>query len=194
MLKIGLTGGIGSGKTTVAKIFETLKIPVYYADTEAKKILNDNISVKKQIIKTFGNIYSENIIDKKKLAYIVFNNTKKLAELNSIVHPAVNIHFKKWCKEKENYNYTIKEAAILFESGAYKKMDKIINVYAPVDIRIKRVCLRDNVKKEDVLNRINNQFDDKKRIELSDFIVHNYNEHMIIHQVLSIHKTNMQNN
>jgi len=188
MLKIGLTGGIGSGKSTVALIFETINIPVYYADNEAKKILNENSFVRKQITKAFGNIYDKNSINRKKLAHIVFNNEKKLDELNSIVHPVVIEHFKNWCVEKKDFDYIIKEAAILFESGTYKHFDKIISVFAPIDIRIQRVCSRDNVKKKEVLNRINKQFDDKRKIELSDYVINNYNEHMIIPQVLSIHE------
>ena len=188
MLKIGLTGGIGSGKSTVALIFETINIPVYYADNEAKKILNENNFVRKEITAAFGNIYDKNTINRKKLAKIVFNNEKKLDKLNSIVHPAVIEHFKNWCADKKEFDYIIKEAAILFESGTYQNLDKIISVFAPVDIRIQRVCSRDNVKKKEVLNRINNQFDDKKKIELSDYVINNYNEHMIIPQVLSIHE------
>lgn len=188
MKKVGLTGGIGSGKTTVAKIFETIGTPIYYADIEAKKILNEDDFVIEQIITEFGNIYENKIIDRKKLAQIVFNNPQKLDKLNSIVHPAVLKHFEKWCVLKKDFQYIIEEAAILFESGSYKNMDKIITVFAPQEIRIDRVCLRDNTSRENVVARIKNQMNDKKKIELSHFVVNNFGNNMLISQVLTIHK------
>lgn len=188
MKKVGLTGGIGSGKTTVAQIFETIGTPVYYADIEAKKILNEDDFVIEQIISEFGNIYNNKIIDRKKLAEIVFNEPQKLDKLNSIVHPAVYKHFENWCILKKDFPYIIEEAAILFESDSYKKMDKIITVFAPEDIRIERVCNRDNMSKENVVARIRNQMDDKKKIELSDFVVNNFDNNMLISQVLTIHE------
>ncbi len=188
MKKIGLTGGIGSGKTTVAKIFEALGIPVYYADTQAKRLLNQDYSVKEQIIKEFGNIYVKNLIDRKRLAEIVFTDSMKLQKLNSIVHPAVKNDFENWCLKQKNYRYIVQEAAILFESGMYKNFDKIITIYTPETIRIQRVCDRDNVERKKVLERIRNQIDDKTRKELSDFVVNNYANNMLIPQILSIHK------
>ncbi len=188
MIKVGITGGIGSGKTTVSKVFELLDIPVYYADDEAKNILNENDVVKKEVIKIFGTEILENtIINRQKLAALVFASTEKLDKLNSIIHPAVAKHFQEWVKLQKS-KYIIKEAAILFESGANKQVDKVITVSAPIDLRIKRVCSRDNVSETDVLKRINSQMTDEQRENLSDFIIINDENTLVIPQVLAIHQ------
>lgn len=188
MLKVGLTGGIGSGKSTVAKIFELLQVPVYYADYEAKLILDNNDFVRTEIIKNFGNLYKSGFINRQELANIVFKDKSELHKLNSIVHPQVAIHYENWCKKNKAHKYTIKEAAILFESGVYKEMDKIITVVASVDLRIERVCKRDNISKDKVLERIKNQMDDETKVLMSDFIVSNNDTELIIPQILHIHK------
>ncbi len=186
MIKVGLTGGIGSGKTTVAKIFEVLGIPVYYSDIQAKKILFKPETIEK-IRHTFGEkVFEKGKLSKKLLAKIVFNDKEKLQKLNSIIHPAVKTDFKNWL-EKQNAPYVVKEAAILFESGAYKDMDFIITVFAPVEERIKRVMKRDNISREEVIRRIENQWTDEKKIKLSDFVIKNYNSFLVIPQVLEIH-------
>jgi dephospho-CoA kinase len=182
---IGLTGGIGSGKTTVARVFELLGIDVYYADIQAKKILSSD-KIKEQIISAFGNVYKDNKLQNKKLAEIVFNDKKKLEKLNSIVHPAVEKDFEQWSKKNSGKPYLIKEAAILFESGSYKKVDKIITVFAPENIRILRVCKRDNINKAQVIARINNQMPDNEKIAKSDFVIKNYNGYLIIPQIIEI--------
>ncbi len=187
MLKIGLTGGIGSGKTTVAKIFELLGINVYYADIRAKKLLN-SFELRPKITKIFGDIYKNGLLDKKKLAEIVFNDKNKLQQLNKIVHPAVERDFELWCKNKIANHYIIKEAAILFESGSHKYLDKIIMVFAPEDVRINRVCKRDNTTREKVIARIKNQWSDEEKIKLSDFVIKNYGNNLVIPQVLAIDK------
>lgn len=170
---IGLTGGIGSGKTTVANLFRSYGIPVYIADEEAKKLLDtDNIT--KSIIRAFGeSIINDDTIDRKKLAAIVFNNPDKLAKLNSIVHPAVRKHFLDWVKENQKFPILIKEAAILFESGNDKDCDAIITVTAPIQTRIARVMERDKSSREDIVKRIENQWSDERKIAQSDYVIHN---------------------
>jgi dephospho-CoA kinase len=190
MRKIGITGGIGSGKSTVCKIFELLGIPVYYADDVAKNILDTNFDVSKSVKGIFGaEIFnSDGKADRKKLASIVFNNKEKLAALNHIIHPAVAKDFEEWSKIHNKHPYILKEAAILFESGAYKNVDSVITVTAPVDLRIKRVQDRDKVSREEILNRISKQLTDDDKIKRSDFVIINDEEHLVIPQVLEIHK------
>ncbi len=170
---IGLTGGIGSGKTTIALYFKSLGVPVYIADDEAKKIL-DTPKIQKEIKAEFGAvIFENNKVSKQKLASIVFQNPEKLNALNAIIHPAVNKHFEQWLQLHQNYPIVIKEAAILFESGSYLGCDKIITVVAPLETRIQRVILRDESTKEEVLNRIKNQWTDEMRAAKSDYIIEN---------------------
>jgi len=170
---IGLTGGIGSGKTTVARQFEALGIPVYISDEEAKKVMESEES-KIALKAAFGtDIFSNDVLDRKKLAEIVFNDVIKLEELNQIVHPLVRKDFELWIKKKSHFQYVIKEAAILFESGSYKDCDIIITVTAPIETRIERVLLRDNTDYSSVLKRIENQWTDEMRFAKSDFIIHN---------------------
>jgi dephospho-CoA kinase len=172
---IGLTGGIGSGKTTIAKLFEAEGIPVYIADLEAKKIMQLPQTI--QLIKqTFGNnIIHNDVIDTKVLSAIVFNDAQKLNILNGIVHPLVKEHFEHWVISKRDYPFVIKESAILFESGSNKYCDQVIAVVALEETRIKRVMARDNCTREQVLERIKNQWSDQKRIDNSDFVIQNEN-------------------
>jgi dephospho-CoA kinase len=170
---IGLTGGIGSGKTTIAKLFEADGIPVYIADLEAKKLmlLPETINL---IVNAFGtSILKDNQINNKLLSAVVFDNPEKLKVLNSIIHPMVKKHFDNWVLQHSNAAFVIKEAAILFESGSYKYCDKIISVIASIETRIERVIKRDNTTKELVMARINNQLSDADRILKSDFIIEN---------------------
>lgn len=170
---IGLTGGIGSGKTTVANEFASHGIPVYITDQEAKKIMQSEV-VLSQIRNEFGDAVFENgILIREKLSEIVFNNPKKLDALNGIVHPAVKEHFKKWLINHENEPFIIYESAILFETGSYKECDFIINVVAPIDIRIRRVISRDKTTREKVLERMKNQWNDEDKSSKSDFIIEN---------------------
>ncbi len=172
---IGLTGGIGSGKTTVANYFSELGLPVYIADDEAKKIMQTS-DIKESIRNTFGTIvFDGNTLNREKLAEIVFNDPEKLAQLNAIVHPAVRIHFEKWILNHDKSPLVIYEAAILFESGNYKKCDFIITVIAPLETRIQRVIERDGTSREQVLMRINRQWNDDERIAKSDFVIENIN-------------------
>jgi len=169
---IGITGGIGSGKTTITKYIESLGYPVYIADDEAKKLL-DTEEVVDEIRNTFGEeIIENNLVDKKKLATFVFGNENKLKQLNEIVHPKVRQQFINWLKQLDK-PFVVKEAAILFESGAYKDCDFTILVTAPEDVRIDRVIKRDNTNKEDVSKRIRSQWSDEDKAKLSDFVIQN---------------------
>ncbi len=185
---IGLTGGIGSGKTTVANYFESFGIPVYIADNEAKKIM-ETPEVIAEIENEFGSsILTNNNIDRKKLAGLVFENTEKLQKLNQIVHPAVKKHFDSWLITHKDAPFIIKEAAILFESGSYKDCDQIICVIAPLETRIQRVLARDTTTRKEIENRINNQWSDEKRISKSDYIIENIAITKTKSQVLKILK------
>ncbi len=170
---IGLTGGIGSGKTTVANYFKSCGIPIYIADDEARKIM-ESASIIEAIKDSFGtDVFENEILNREKLAKIVFNNPERLEKLNSIVHPAVKKHFEQWLLQNQAAPYVIYEAAILFESGRYKDCDIIITVTAPIESRIERVIKRDKTTRELVLKRINAQWTDEKRISKSDFIIEN---------------------
>ena len=172
---VGLTGGIGSGKTTIAKHIKSLGIPVYIADDAAKKILllPETLTTLKLV---FGNaIFDDELLNKDKLSKIVFNNPEMLKQLNQIVHPAVKIDFDNWLTLHKNQPLVVKEAAILFESGSYKNCDLIITVTAPIELRIQRVIQRDKTTRELVLKRINAQWNDEQRIAKSDFVIENVN-------------------
>jgi dephospho-CoA kinase len=189
MLKIGITGGIGSGKTTVCKVFKLLGIPIYFADDEAKKILDTSIDVKTNIINTFGIevIDTNGIIDRKKLALKIFNNKENLEKLNSIVHPAGAKHFENWLHENKSAKYILKEAAILFESKAYKAVDKVITVTAPIELKIQRAMQRDNTDRASIEQRIKNQLSDEEKIKRSHFIIYNDEQQLLIPQIIDIH-------
>ena len=170
---IGLTGGIGSGKTTIAKHIKSFGIPVYIADDEAKKILLLPETLKSLKL-VFGDaLFDNETLNKDKLSTIVFNNSEMLKQLNQIIHPAVKRDFDNWLKANKNAPLVVKEAAILFESGSYKDCDVVITIVAPLNSRINRVIKRDNTNSEDVLNRINNQRTDEMRIKKSDYVIEN---------------------
>jgi dephospho-CoA kinase len=170
---IGLTGGIGSGKTTIANHFLAAGIPVYIADDEARTIMQSP-EIVDEIRKTFGNAIFENaVLNREKLSQIVFSDPEKLKLLNAIIHPAVKKHFQNWVLNHKDFPFVIYEAAILFESGSFKICDFIITVTAPLESRIQRVILRDNTTREQVLKRINAQWNDEQRIAKSDFVIEN---------------------
>lgn len=187
ILKIGLTGNIGSGKTSVAQVFEVLGIPVFYADDESKKLFL-NPDVKKELIQLFGNdiITKSKQVDKQKLASIVFNDKTKLEQLNNLLHPLVYERYLAWIN-KQQATYTILEAAILFESGFNKYVHQSICVYADKKSRIERIVTRDSYKKEQIKARMDNQLDDEQKNKLADFLVNNNDDEMIIPQILKIH-------
>ena len=187
MLRVGLTGGIGSGKTTVARIFQVLGVPVYDADKASKKLMNEDAQMKRDLIIAFGEeTYKDGILDRKYLAERVFNNPEKLALLNSIVHPKTIRHASEWMKKQEA-PYIIKEAALIFESGSDKDLDYVIGVYSPLELRISRTMARDSVSRAQVLSRIENQMDEDQKMALCDFIIQNDPEHSILEQVLELH-------
>lgn len=185
---IGLTGGIGSGKTTVAKQFEALGVPVYIADLEARKIMELSSTLQK-ITDEFGDSILDNQkLNREKLANIVFKNPQKLQKLNSIIHPLVKEHFQNWVKKNKEADFVIKETAILFESGSYQDCDKVIAVTAPLEIRIERVLKRDNSDYELVIKRIENQWTDEMRIAKSDYIIENLEIENTINQVNKLYE------
>ena len=170
---IGLTGGIGSGKTLVANYYKSLGIPVYIADDEAKQLLESS-EVIAELSKEFGNTILENgKISREKISQIVFSNPEKLSVLNSIIHPKVKKHFSEWILKHPNSPFVVKEAAILFESGSYKDCDVVITIVAPLEDRIQRVMKRDGSDRESVMKRISNQWTDEQRMEKSDFVIKN---------------------
>lgn len=172
---IGLTGGIGSGKTTIANYFEEMGVPVYIADNGARNVMQSH-DIVKQIKTAFGkDLFDNNTLNRGKLAEIVFNDKDKLGQLNKIVHPAVKKDFEVWLLQHKTKEYVIYEAAILFESGRYKECDIIITITAPKEVRIERVIKRDNTTREHVLSRMDKQWDDEKRISGSNFVINNDN-------------------
>ncbi|MEO6682889.1 MAG: dephospho-CoA kinase [Ginsengibacter sp.] len=188
MLRIGLTGGIGSGKSTVAQIFKILGVPVYDADTASKLLMNESEEIKRKLIREFGEeTYLDGTLNRKYLSAAVFNNPEKLAALNSIVHPATIRHAAEWMKQ-QNATYLIKEAALIFESGSNKDLDFVIGVYAPLELRILRTMSRDEISREQVLARIKNQMDEDEKMALCDFIIQNDEEHSLLEKALLLHK------
>jgi dephospho-CoA kinase len=189
MLKIGLTGGIGSGKSTVARIFEVLGIPVYYADQAARDLMNNDPELKKQIIAEFGSgTFTDGQLNRAWLADQVFGNPEKLAILNSFVHPVTMRHADAWMKDQVSA-YAIKEAALIFEGKLEKYFDFIIGVTAPENLRLERAVQRDHSKPESVLQRMRQQMDETKKISLCDFVIVNDEKQAILPQVLDIHKS-----
>lgn len=187
-LKVGITGGIGSGKSTLSKFFEVLGIPVYYADDAAKKLMNTDTGLKEKLCKEFGKqIYTDGVLNRQVLAGIVFNDEAKLATLNAIVHPATIADAENWML-KQKSPYTIKEAALIFESEGNKKLDKVIGVFCEENLRIKRVMLRDKTSKEVVLNRLNKQMKDEEKMRLCNYVITNNDMVLVIPQVLKIHE------
>lgn len=190
MLKVGITGGIGTGKTSVCNFFEIIGIPVFNADIEAKRIINSDKELKNKLVETFGEeIYLKSgEINKEIYSKIIFSSKENLEKSNSIIHPVVLQYYNAWCKKYQNLKYSIKEAAILFESGTYKNMDYIITVTAPLEQRIERVMKRDNLRREMIMKKIQNQLPEDYKIKNSDFVINNENECLIIPQILEIDK------
>lgn len=185
---VGLTGGIGSGKTTVANFFNELGVPVYIADVEAKALMNRSKIIKRKLVNLFGvNAYQKGELNKPFIANKIFNDSVLLEKMNNIVHPKIASHFKKWLK-KQDAIYVIKEAAIFFENDSYKLLDYIITVVAPEEVRINRVIKRDQSSKEKVKVIINNQWSDDRKIKLSDFVVKNIDLESTKNMVKNIHQ------
>lgn len=184
---VGLTGGIGSGKTTVAKMFQEFDIPVYIADDEAKELMVTSKFIKRKLIALFGdNVYVQGQLNKPLISQAIFNDKEKLKQMNAIVHPRVGQHFDRWVK-KQNTPYVLKESAILFESGGADQCDLIVTVTAPKEIRIERVLERDHSSKENVESIMANQLEEKEKIAKSNFVIHNLNLEETQKQVRKIH-------
>ena len=187
MLKIGVTGGIGSGKTTVCRIFKALKIPIYSADDRAKSLMTENAILRTSISSLFGEkAYINNTLNRAYIASSVFNDKELLHKLNSIVHPIVELDFETWVKAQKS-RYLIKEAAILIESGAFKLMDKILLVEAPQNLKLNRVILRDGVESEEVLLRMSTQMSDEEKRKYADTVIFNDEKTSLLQQILSLH-------
>ena len=191
MLKVGITGGIGSGKSIVCEVFKCLGVPVYYADDEAKILVNTDKNIKEKLIKNYGlKIYKKDgEINKTKLSSIIFQDKNALKKVNSIVHPVVKQHFTEWLKNKEKYKYIIKEAALLFESNSYKDLDIIVTIYAPENIRIKRVMMRDKADEATIKKRMKSQYSDEEKIKKSDYVIYNDQNQLILPQIIRLDKT-----
>jgi dephospho-CoA kinase len=188
MLRIGLTGGIGSGKSTIAQIFKILNVPVYDADGRAKALMENNSELRLRITQLFGEgSYQGGKLNRPYIASRVFESKEFLGKLNSVVHPAVHNDFDEWCGRFQEYSYVIQEAAILFESGSYKRFDHTILVVSPEETRIKRVMERDGLTRSQVVGRMENQLTDTEKMKRAGFIIYNDGKLFLTKQVLEIH-------
>jgi len=188
VLRVGLTGGIGSGKSTVAKIFEVLGIPVYYADIAAKKLMNENEGLRVAITKNFGEqAYTNNILDRKFISSIVFSDAAKLQQLNALVHPATKKEGEVWM-EQQTSPYAIHEAALIFEAKVSDRLDHVIGVSSPIELRIKRAIERDKLSREEVVKRMDQQLDEELKMSKCDFVLVNDEQQLLIPQVLDLHE------
>ena len=192
MLRLGITGGIGSGKTTVCKIFETLNIPIYYEDDRAKWLMVKSPSLQTGIIQLFGDkaYAADGSLNRAHIGGIAFKDPAKLQKLNALVHPAVFVDGENWQQEQLALGvpYTLKEAALIYETGSYKMLDKVIVVTAPEEIRIQRVMKRDKLTAEEVKERIARQMPESEKVEKADYVIQNDGQHSLIKQVLQIHQ------
>lgn len=189
MIKVGLTGGIGSGKTEVGKMFVALGIPVYYADIEAKKLLYSSEKIREAIVALIGReAYKGDKPERGFIAGKVFGNEQLLGELNKIVHPAVRKAFENWVEKEKNAPYVVQEAAILFESGGYKDFDRMILVCAPEEVRIQRIIERDGSSREAAEARMAHQWNDKQKLPLADFVIENLDRNATREAVSQIHR------
>ena len=190
MLKVGITGGMGSGKSTVCNILKNLGVPVFSSDDVGKMLLNNDDYLKSQIKKKFdSDMYtSSGTIDRERMARLVFNNPDELKKLNELVHPRVKAEFDSWCKKNEKKPYVVKEAAILFETDQHKELDKMVTVFCPKEERIRRIIKRDEVTKESVEKRMLHQYSDAERNALADFIIMNDGNEELLPQVMELHE------
>lgn len=188
VLKVGLTGGIGSGKSTVAQIFEVLGIPVYYADVEAKRLMNEDLELRSSISKIFGEqAYTGNTLNRKYISSIAFSDPVRLEQLNAIVHPATKKDSEDWMN-RQTTPYALHEAALIFEANVSDRLDYVIGVSSPHELRIKRTMERDAVSQEEVLRRMNKQLDEKIKMSKCDFVLINDEKQLLIPQVLELHE------
>lgn len=193
MIKIGITGGIGSGKSTVCKVFSVIGIPVFNADEEARRLMQEDKNLVEKIKKLFGEeAYQNEKLNRAKIAAMVFENKDLLQKLNALVHPAVGKEFIRWAAKQTNQPYIIKEAAILFESNAHKGLDYVIAISAPEKLRIERIMQRDGVSEEQVKQRMQNQWPERKKVQLADFVIVNDDKKMILPQIMRLHDIFME--
>jgi dephospho-CoA kinase len=187
-IQLGITGGIGSGKSIICKIIEVLGIPVFYADAESKMLLETNPDIIRKVKELFGegSYTSSGLPDRKYLSGVVFNNPDQLNKLNALLHPAVQQHYRNWVKQHEDKDMVAKEAAIMFESGSYKDMDFVIAVSSPQEVRIRRVMERDRKTENDILKIISRQLPEEEVIKRSDFVIVNDDRQLVIPRVLEI--------
>lgn len=190
MLKVGITGNIGSGKTTISKVFELLGVPVFYADDEAKKVMVNDAQLIAGLKQTFGNdaYFTNGTLNRKHIAGIVFNNDAELAKLNALVHPAVFRAFDDWAAARANSPYVLKEAALLFESSSYKMCDRTVMVTAPLELRMQRILQRDNITRNEAESRNAKQFTEEHKTALADDLIYNDETRLVIPQVLALHQ------
>ena len=187
MIKVGVTGGIGSGKTLVCSAISAMGYPIYNADSQAKHIVDSDPEVVAAIKNLFGDsIYVDGHLNRKKVSSLVFTDQQLLDKLNGIVHPAVAEHFNSWVLSNRSRSMVVKEAAILFESGAYKGLDKTIVVTAPIEVRIKRIQERDGFDRESIMNRIRNQYPQEELVKLSDYVIENDGVKLILPQIVNV--------
>lgn len=191
MIRVGITGGIGSGKSSIAHMFELLKVPVYYSDVQAKLLMTQNKDLKHKLKDLLGSECYEasGALNRAYIAEKIFNNQSLLEQVNAIVHPAVEAHFEAFCENHKAEKYVLKEAAILIETGAFKALDKLILVTMREEDRISRIMQRDNSKREEVQAKIAKQWPDKKKAKFADYILENNNEALLIPQILQLHNT-----
>jgi len=189
MIKIGITGGIGSGKSLICEVFTRLGVPVYYADDEAHYITDHDPEIREKLISLTGDhVYSGTELNRQVLSAYIFNNKSLLEQVNQIIHPKVVTHFNYWCNHHADHPYIIQESAILFENDAYKYFDKIVTISAPEPIRIKRVLSRKNMTPEKIKAILRNQLDEKEKISRSHYIVINDNRQLVLPQILHLHQ------
>lgn len=188
MIRVGITGGIGSGKSTVARIFSVLGIPVYRADDAAKRLMETDSVLRQQLTDLLGpGLYADGSLNRKWLADRIFHQPALLQQVNALVHPRTIADSRQWMQQQHS-SYALKEAALIFESGAQKDLDIVIGVYAPAALRIQRVMQRDNVTREDVLARMKKQIDESIKMRLCDIVIHNDEQASVMEQVLRVHR------
>jgi dephospho-CoA kinase len=188
MLKVGLTGGIGSGKTLVCSVLEKFGVAVYYADLEARRLMSSDSELVLQISGLFGNkAYVGGSLNREFLAQQVFKDKELLTRLNELVHPVIRKDFSRWASEQKPAFYVVEEAAILFESGSDRNMDLTVGVYADKELRVQRVMQRDGIAREQVMNRMNSQMNEKEKMEKADIVINNDGKKMILPQIINMH-------
>lgn len=189
MFQVGVTGGIGSGKTLVCQVFEKLGIPVYHADEEARRLMEEDQALMDRMVELFGEeAYLGRALNRRYLAEVVFGNRERLNGLNALVHPAVKKDYQQWLAEQKGVPYVVEEAAILFESGASRWMDLVVMVYAPEELRISRVMARDGVEEETVRKRMIHQMGEEEKRERADLVIVNDEKERLLPQVLEVHR------